>query len=149
MMQTCDYINCSYRLVSRCANFGMPRFNSHHFSHRLQFHLHISVKSWTSPESCHCHIDERCRYSIIVFRPDGTYCVVRPESFHSFPDFFLAIFSVIAWKLGLLFCSEELQFQFVFRCDWYIFARVTPFRLRGKKKNFSVFRIMPRWRFSC
>jgi hypothetical protein len=34
-----------------------------------------------------------------------------------FSRLFFAIFAAIALKLNLLFCSKELQFQFVFRCD--------------------------------
>jgi hypothetical protein len=42
----------------------------------------------------------------------------------------LAIFAATALKLGLLLCSKELQFQFAFQCDWYIFARIMPLELR-------------------
>jgi hypothetical protein len=55
---------------------------------------------------------------------DGTYYVmalsglaVRGHLQFSGLFFFLAIFAAIGLKLGVLLCSEELLFQFAFRCD--------------------------------
>jgi hypothetical protein len=41
---------------------------------------------------------------------------VRPWSFTVFRTFFV-IFTAIGLKLGVLLCSQELLFQFVFQCD--------------------------------
>jgi hypothetical protein len=82
------------------------------------------------------------RTVLIFIRPskDGTYYVmalsVRPSvlpcgrrwSFQ-FSGLFFAIFAAIGLKLGVLLCSQELLFQFAFRCDWFIFARVMPLEL--------------------
>jgi hypothetical protein len=51
----------------------------------------------------------------------------------------IAIFAGIGLKLGILFCTEKFQLQFVFRCYWIIFARVKPFSLR---KTFEFDRIL-------
>ena len=47
------------------------------------------------------------------------------------------IFAAIGLKLGLLLCIKELQFQFAFRCDSLIFARVTGLGLRRIEEFFS------------
>jgi hypothetical protein len=47
-----------------------------------------------------------------------------------FSGHFFAIFAAIALKLGLLLFSKELQFQFAFQCDLFIFAKVMPPELR-------------------
>jgi hypothetical protein len=41
---------------------------------------------------------------------------VRPWSFQ-FSGLCFAIFAAIGLKLGVLLCSQELLFQFTFRCD--------------------------------
>jgi predicted Rdx family selenoprotein len=55
-------------------------------------------------------------------------CPLNLKEFENFSVFrtFFAIFANIRLKLGLLFCSNELQFQFTFQCDWLIFAGVMP-----------------------
>jgi hypothetical protein len=70
--------------------------------------------------------------SLYVRRDVLCYGVVHPSvrGHFSFPDFFFSIFVATALKLCLLLCSNEFQFQFTFRCDWFIFARVTPPKLR-------------------
>ena len=47
------------------------------------------------------------------------------------------IFAAIGLKLGLLLCIKELQFQFAFRCNSLIFARVTCLGLRRIEEFFS------------
>jgi hypothetical protein len=56
-----------------------------------------------------------------------------------FSGLFIAIFASIRLKLGVLLCSQELLFQFAFRCDWSIFARVMPLEF-SRISDFSVFR---------
>jgi hypothetical protein len=61
--------------------------------------------------------------------------VMPPELRRNLRDFqfsglFFAIFAAVALKRSLLLFCKELQFQFAFRCDWFIFARVTPLELR-------------------
>jgi hypothetical protein len=59
--------------------------------------------------------------NIVWSRP---YCFKNFVVFHTFLPFY-------SYYIGSLFinCSRELQFQFAFRCDWFIFARVTPLKL--------------------
>jgi hypothetical protein len=63
---------------------------------------------------------------------EGTYYVMalfsRPGSFTVLWTFFchLCIYRI---KTCLLLCSQELLFQFTFRCDWFFFARVAPVKL--------------------
>jgi hypothetical protein len=77
---------------------------------------------------------------IIRLSKDGTYYVmalsVRPWSFQ-FSGLFFALFAAIGLKLGVLLCSQELLFQFAFRCDWFIFARVMPLELSRIADFFS------------
>jgi hypothetical protein len=56
---------------------------------------------------------------------------------YSFPAFF-AIFAAIGLKLGVLLYSQRLLFQFAFRCDWFIFARVLPLELSRISDFFQI-----------
>jgi hypothetical protein len=71
------------------------------------------------------------RFSVIDFFPQK----LRPLNLEQFKNFafsrlFIAIFAAVGLKLGLLFCGKKFQFQFVFQCDWFIFARVMHFERR-------------------
>jgi hypothetical protein len=48
-------------------------------------------------------------------------------SFYSFPDYSCHLCSY-CFENDLLFCSKELLFQFLYWCDWLIFARVAQLR---------------------
>jgi hypothetical protein len=57
-------------------------------------------------------------YTPVERRDVLCYGVVHPSVVISvFRTFFFAIFAAIGLKLGVLLCSRELLFQFVFRCD--------------------------------
>jgi hypothetical protein len=59
------------------------------------------------------------------------------KNFSVFRTFFFAIFADVRLKLGLLFCNNELHFQFTFQFDWFIFAGVMPPELRRIWEFFS------------
>jgi hypothetical protein len=54
-----------------------------------------------------------------------------------FSGLFFYILAAIGLKLGLLLCNKELEFEFAFRCDSLIFARVTCLELRKIEEFFS------------
>jgi hypothetical protein len=61
----------------------------------------------------------------------------RFSDFSKFSGLFFTIFAAIGLKLGVLLCSQELPFQFAFRNDCLIFARVTLLHLRCIEEFFS------------
>jgi hypothetical protein len=63
----------------------------------------------------------------------------RISDFFTFPVFFPSTFAAIWLKLGVLLCSQEVLFQLSFRCDWLIFARVTPLELSRFFQFFGLF----------
>jgi hypothetical protein len=87
--------------------------------------------------------------AIFFIRPskDGTYYVMAlsVRGHLQFSGLFLVIFTAIGLKLGVLLCSQELPFQFAFRCDWLIFARVMPL----EQQNFRFFQFSTFFRHLC
>jgi hypothetical protein len=77
---------------------------------------------------------------IMLWRCQSVRPSVRPSVVILVFRTFFALFAAIELKLGVLLCSQELLFQFAFRCDWFIFARVMPLDLSRIADFFSVFR---------
>jgi hypothetical protein len=75
----------------------------------LKLGLFFIVKSYNSSLNIgviDSFLQELCSWNLHEF-----------ENFSVFRTFFWVIFAAIVLKLGLLFCSEELQFQFEYRSD--------------------------------